>query len=292
VRLVLHIGAHGTDDGLIARWLAGNRTPLAEQGVLAPPPRVFLHRLGEALDRDRDQDPQVREEALLRGMGASGARRRLAVSAPGLLGAAQDMVGPEGFYAHDVARRMLALRTLFPRCRFSVLLAVRAPSGILPALLPQDPEAAAGRLSALGDGTLPWGQVVAALRRHLPGARLVVWRHEDLAWVWPDVLTELLGSGPVLPRPGLDAFAALGLSAEAAVRLRHYLAGNPARSAGQLRETAEVFATRFGRAVPHANGADLPGWMHEEFARLDAGYRTEWDDIANQTGVVALAPGV
>ncbi|GAB4264385.1 MAG: hypothetical protein Kow0013_11580 [Pararhodobacter sp.] len=292
MRLVLHIGAHGTDDGLIAGYLAQNRAALQGQGVLAPSPRAFVRRLSDVLDRERDADPRAREEALLRSFGASGQRRWLAVSAPGLLGPVTDILQPEGFYSRDVARRMLALRTLFPRCALTILLAVRAPSGFLPAILPLpdsgDTDAIGERLGALGTETLPWGQLVAALRRHLPGARFVVWRHEHLSRVWPRVLSELIGAGRGVPGAGLEAFTALGLSAEAAVRLRHYLAANPPRGAAQLAATAEVFGRRFGRAPVRDMAAAYPGWMREQFARLDQGYMTEWADIASQQGVDAL----
>ena len=115
MRLVLHIGAHGTDGGLIAGWIARNRDALAAQGIAAPPPRLFLQRLSAALDEGRDAEPLAREEALLRGLGASGQRLRMVVSAPGLLGSAADVLSPEGFYVRDVARRLYGLGSLFPQ---------------------------------------------------------------------------------------------------------------------------------------------------------------------------------
>lgn len=299
MHLVLHIGAHGTDEGLIARWLATNAQVLAASGVVAPAPRPFLRALSQTLDVERDTDPLAREEALLRGLGASGARRRMVVSAPGLLGSVCDAVAPDGFYTRDVARRLLGLRTLFPRCRVTFLLAIRAPSGVLPALLPDD-AALPGLMPLIEADTLPWAGLVASLGRHLPQARTVVWRHEDLDRVWPDILAELVGPGRALPPAGLLDFAALQLSAEARLRLRRYLATTKPGTVGQLRQVADVFARRFGRigddpahgatAFDRARFEALPAWFQSELARLDRGYATEWDDIAGLRAVRVLDP--
>lgn len=290
MRLVLHLGAHGTDGGLIAGWIARNRAEFERQGVAAPPPRLFLSRLSEALDRGRDLDPPTREEALLRSLGADGAHRWMTVSAPGLLGGIGEVIAPEGFYVRDVARRLLGLRTLFPRCQFTLLLAVRAPAGLLPAILPEDPDMLAEVLPLLGGESLSWAALVAALRRDLPGAQVVVWRHEDLPVVWPDVLAQLIGPGRVLPPAGLANFATLGLSAQARLRFDRYCAQNPPPTAGQMRQLAGAFGRRFGTARGTDAAAALPGWVRAELARLDTGYVTEWADLSGQPGVRTLFP--
>ncbi len=291
MRLVLHIGAHGTDGGLIAGWIARNRDALAAQGIAAPPPRLFLQRLSAALDEGRDAEPLAREEALLRGLGASGQRLRMVVSAPGLLGSAADVLSPEGFYVRDVARRLYGLGSLFPRTRITLLLAVRGARGVIPALLPQEPGAAEALLAHIPDETLPWSRLVATLRHQLPRAGLVAWRHEDLAQVWPGVLQALVGQGAVLPAAGLLDFAATGLGAEARLRLGRYLAEVPASSAGQLRQTAAVFARRYGQGLDSDPAAALPGWARLRLAELDNGYATEWGDLAGREGLRILMPG-
>ena len=286
------MGAHGTDGGRIAAWIARNRGVLEAEGIAAPPPRLLLARVSEVLDDKRDADPLEREEALLRGLGASGQRLRMVVSAPGLLGAASDVLAREGFYARDVARRLYGLGTLFPRTRLTVLLSVRRASGMLPAILPDEPGAAELLLPMVGDETLPWSRLAGAIRRHLPRATLVVWRHEDLARVWPGVLAEIVGPKAALPPAGLLDFATEELNAEARLRMNRYLteAGAAPASAGQLRLMAEAFGRRYGTAVPKDPAASQPGWVRNRLAKLDAGYATEWGDILGIDGVRGLMP--
>lgn len=292
MRLVLHLGAHGTDGGRIAAWIARNREGFETQGVAVPPPRLFLASLSAALDQGRDLDPQRREEALLRGLGASGQRRWMAVSAPGLLGAASGVIAPEGFYVRDVARRLHGLNSLFPRCAVTLMLAVRRASGIVPALLPDDPSQQAEVLTALDGEGLPWARLVGAMRRHLPGARVVIWQHEDFGHLWPRVLAEITGPGRGLPPIGLMDFAAAELSAEARLRVARYLAANPPTGAGHLAQICAAFGRRYGRVAQTGTGdapsALLPGWIRQHLARLDQGQATEWADASGQEGVIAL----
>lgn len=290
MRLTLHLGAYGTDGGLIARWISDNREVFAQRGAVAPPPRVFLSRLSETLDADRDADPHAREEGLLRALGANGQRRWMMVSAPGLLGGVPDIVAPDGFYVKDVARRLFGIRSLFPRCKMTVLLSLRRPSAMIPALMPGDPDAAAALLPMLSGETLPWARLVELIRQEIPQAQVVVWRHEDLAELWPEILSRVVGPERPIARNGLLDFAAIGLNEEARVRLKKYLDVSPPATAGQWRQVARVFGDRYGRETLPDPAEGLPGWARVELARLDRGYDTEWNDITGLSGVTALSP--
>lgn len=288
MRLVLHLGAHGTDGGLFANWIARNRSALSEQGIAAPPPRQFLAYLSDALERRKDDDPHVREEALLRSLGATGRRRWMVVSAPGLLGPASGIIAPDGFYQRDVSRRLMGLKALFPRCHLTLLLGLRTASHMVPAILPDDSAAIAETLPLLGDETLPWSGLVDTIQQQLGHARFVVWQHENVAEIWPQILSELVGPARVLPPDGLLNIATAHLNAEARLRLERYIAGAPPATARNLAQVAAVFARRFGVTRPQDETQDLPAWARQQLARLDLSYETEWDDIVGREGVLAL----
>ncbi|MFN3955235.1 MAG: hypothetical protein ACK4LQ_12350 [Pararhodobacter sp.] len=308
--LVLHLGAHATDEGAIARWLEQNAPALNERGVLAPPPRVFLRAISQALAA-RPEGPATRDQeaALLRDLGMTARHRHLAVSAPGLLGPPESVISASGFYVKDVARRIYGLRLLFPASRLHFLLALRRPAGFLPALLARPGVAPAeALLPHLVDDELPWSSLVLTLRRHAPAAGLSVWRHEDLPRVWPQVLATLApdaadgraaaeADAGALRAPllaGVGALAAAHLSAEARLRAERYLGANPPGDLAQVRRVYDAFAARFGESPNHgapadAAAPDLPAWARAQIARLDARYDTEWDDIANTPGVEVLS---
>ncbi|MCC5969771.1 MAG: hypothetical protein JJU15_07465 [Pararhodobacter sp.] len=289
--LVLHLGAHATDDGRIAGWLAQNADRLEAQGLALPAPRRFLALISQGLAEHAQEGPvaQGHEAALLASMGVTRERRRLVVSAPGLLGAAGQVIAPEGFYIKDVARRIYGLRVLFPRTRLHFNLAVRAADGFLPALLAQLPEdAAEAQLPHLDDDVLPWSLLVSTLRRHAPAATLTVWRHEDLPRVWPQVLATLAGPGRRVPMAGMMEFATLGLSAEGRLRASRYLTTNPPQDAAALQRVIDLFGARFGQETHTPDDSAVPNWARGHVARLTRSYETEWADIASIEGVRAL----
>lgn len=288
MRLVLHLGAHGTDGGLFANWIARNRSALSEQGIAAPPPRQFLAYLSDALERRKEDDPHVREEALLRSLGANGRRRWMVVSAPGLLGPASGIIAPDGFYQRDVSRRLQGLKALFPRCHLTLLLGLRSASTMVPAILPDGDEAIAQSLPLLGDETLPWSRLVDTIQRQLGHARFVVWQHENVAELWPQILSEMVGPARVLPPDGLLNIATTHLNAEARSRMEHYITGAPPATARNLAQVAAVFARRFGVVSPTDATQNLPAWAQQHLARLDSSYETEWDNIVGRSDVLAL----
>jgi len=289
--LVFHLGAHATDGGQIAGWLAQNAAPLQRQGLVLPAPRRFLAQVSQALAAHGPDGPAPpeREEALLQALGLGEDRRRLVVSAPGLLGPATQVIAPEGFYIKDVARRIYGLRVLFPRTQLHFFMAVRGADGFLPALLAQMPEGAADTLlPLLDDDVLPWSLLVSTLRRHAPAARLTVWRHEDLPQVWPQVLAALAGPGRRVPIEGMTGFAAMGLTEQGRLQAGRYLAANPPGDAARLQKVMALFGERFGRQPEPDADAFLPEWARQHVVRLARSYETEWADIASLDGVRAL----
>ena len=62
----------------------------------------------------------------------------------------------------------------------------------------------------LADDTLPWARLVATIRRQLPRAGVLAWRHEDWSRVWPQVLDAMVVAASHAPpfdtsRPALLA---------------------------------------------------------------------------------------
>lgn len=295
--VVLHLGAHGTDNGTIAAWLERNAATLARDGTLVMPSRRFLRRLSQSQaglgDAPSDSDRRAFGDAL----GLGGHITRLAVSAPALLGTPEDAIASEGFYPRDATGQLRALGRLFPRdMSLTIAFAVARPGAFVTALLESQAQGADSPMIDEGIGwlqgeTLPWARLVRKMRQELPRARLVIWRHESLPRIWPDVLSQFAGyredAEHPLPVEGTEDFAIHGINEEGQRRMRRYIAEKPPPTAALMQRVAVAFMQGYGRRRV-GGGIDLPGWLRTRLDQFDEGYAAQWTAIAAMDGVELL----
>lgn len=301
--LILHLGAHGTDNGTIAAWLERNAAQIASGGTLVMPARQFLQRLSQLLADLGDAPGDADRRALADALGLGGQVTRVAVSAPALLGPAADVITAEGFYARDPTARLRALGRLLPAdMALTLALAIARPGALLPRLLAAqestpDPAMIAMRMGWLGHETLPWVGLVRQIRRDVPGARLVVWRNESLGAFWPDVLSLFAGypedAEHALPVDGAEEFAMQGIVEEGRERMRRYIAAKPPTTAALMQRVAAAFAQGYGRLAYDAAdiagpGFAMPARVQEQLTRFDEAYAAQWWAIAATDGVEVL----
>ncbi|MCC5988816.1 MAG: hypothetical protein JJT95_14145 [Pararhodobacter sp.] len=301
--VILHLGAHGTDNGTISAWLDRNAAVMVKGGTLVMPARRFLQRLSQSLADLGESPGEADRRAFGDELGLGGHITRLAVSAPALLGPLGETISAEGFYARSATRRLHALGRLLPRdVSLTLALAIARPGAIVPALLAaEEPEPDRGaieaRLEWLPEETLPWATLVRHIRHELPRARMLVWRHESIPRIWPEVLSRLAGAGEdaemTLPVGGAEDLAMQGIADEGRQRMRDYIARKPPPTPALMQRVAAAFAQGYGRTLPGAAGAAgdgiaLPGAVRERLAQLDEGYAAQWSAIAGMDGVEAL----
>lgn len=301
--VILHLGAHGTDNGSISAWLGRNAALMAKGGTLVMPARRFMPLLSQSLADLGDAPREADRRAFCDELGLGGHITRLAVSAPALLGPPEEVITAEGFYARDPTSRLHALGRLLPRnISLTLALAIARPGAVVPALLAaQDPEPNRDEIEArmrwLPEETLPWATLVRQISRELPRARMLVWRHESIPRIWPDLLSRFSGaaedSGMNLPIGGAEDFAMQGIVEAGRQRMRDYIARKPPPTPALMQRVAAAFAQGYGRTLPEGAGTEgsaiaLPGAVRERLARLDEGYAAQWSAIAGMDGVETL----
>ncbi|MCC6001545.1 MAG: hypothetical protein JJU19_11875 [Pararhodobacter sp.] len=300
--IILHLGAHATDEGLIAGWLARNAPALALVGTQTMPGGAFMHAIAQAL-----ADAAADAPAALALPGMAVPDGRFVVSVPGLLGPAGSVVSADGFQGAPGIGRLGALGQALPaKTSLTLCLAVGSAWQVLPPLLaaasartgePAE-QLALSLFHALtaqsGPGglpaTLPWVAMIEGLRAQVPDARFVVWRHEDLPQVWPQVLALLAGTVRDLPVAGTDSFALLGQTAEAQERMKRYIAAKPPPTVELMHRVSMAFANSYGSAPLHrvSDHPPLSAAVRAQIAALDQNYAAECARIGQITGVHML----
>lgn len=299
MQIVLHLGAHATDQGAIANWLAGSAPMLEQDGVRVVAPAAFRPAVHEALQTLRGSPaPRAVEAALIDRLCAGATPGRLVMSHSWLMGPAGRVLESRGIYP-VAGQRLVALCNLFPSHRIEIALAVRAPMPFLSAILAMQSDMDAvefwGRAAA---HVLDWARVAAQLRDHAPQAAFTLWRQEDLGNLWPGIGAALVGTGARVPVQGFGGLLGDRVSREGLQKLEEYLGATAVEAQEQALRLGDIFARRFpapARDLPDAAALVAKGLapadLTEVMAEADAGYAGLPERIAPLDGVRLLHGG-
>lgn len=127
-------------------------------------------------------------------------------------------------------------------------------------------------------------------RRRPRAARLILWCHEDLPLVLPEVARAMGGLAEEVALPGEDRLLDEIMTAEGLSRLRGYLAQHPPKTVEQRRKVLAAFLDKFVRPEQLEEEVTLPGWDADLVARMTEAYEADVLEIAALEGVTFIAP--
>ncbi|MEM7546574.1 MAG: hypothetical protein AAF367_13650 [Pseudomonadota bacterium] len=287
----LHLGAHKTGSTHLQAVMRKNRHRLREAGTVYAPPDQLRDLIGPA----QRAAAAVAPLPSLRAMSAARALARLADGAPKLLIAADenglghcgDMIRARRLYPE--ARARLGLWHRAARARdLTCFLAIRDYAAFFASVHIQSvrdgPLAEMKKEDRIGLAALPrrWPDLVAEIRRALPGARLVMWEFDDYEALRETVARRLSGQEglkPVLRRsmqtPSIAAWAALQVVA----------AGREDR-----RVPKDVFRAVMADHPVTTNNPRYAPWATAEAARMTVAYHEDVAALRADAGIEFLTP--
>ena len=286
MQMVFHLGVHGTDGDRLLKTLLMNRDWLTAHGTDVIPPDRHSGLFEKALaslggGRATPEMQQILLDAVLRG----DAPVRAVFSTPTFMGAPGRAVGQGGLYP-QMGARAAALANLFPDHEVEFFVAIRNPASLIAEVLSIF---TGGGYDALMQGCGPldlrWRDPIQALLRAAPGRRVVIWCHEDVPLIWPEIV-RLIGSiPPDAPLKGGTLYLEEILGGDGMACLKEALSAQDRLSVAQRRAiSSEIMQTH---ALPAAldQAIDLPGWSQEIVDRVTDQYHA---DVAQ----IAVLPGV
>lgn len=296
MQIGFHLGAHATDDERLIRTLANAPEALDTAGTHTPVPRAYRNALRDALIalKGRPADAAT-QQALLEAAarGARGEIRRLVFSYENFLALPESAITEKGFYP-AAAEKLGPLAHLFPGAQVEFFLALRNPALLLSALAARQPGRSIEEiLAGQAPESLRWGPVVARMAQAAQAAgaaRLILWCHEDLPLVLPEVARAMGGLAEEVALPEEDRLLAEIMTAEGMARLRGYLAQHPPKTVEQRRKVLAAFLDKFARPEQLEEEVTLPGWDADLVARMTADYEADVLEIAALEGVTFIAP--
>lgn len=286
MRVIVHTGAHFTDDDRLTKCLLNNKEDFSRRGIAVPGPgkyRTLLKETFAALDgaAPGEEAREVLIDAILDEEDAE----RMILSNQHFFGSPRFAIGKGGFYPQAVPR-MCQLMRLFHADQVEMCIAICNPATFVPSVLRKaNRQQQTDLLKRVPPTSLRWSELLARLRAELPELPITVWCNEDSPLLWPEIIRALAGL-PAGTRinGGFDLLRDI-MTQEGMTRFRAYLAEHPDLTDSQKRRVMIAFLDKF--AIPEAleEELDLPDWSEELVDELTRRYDNDLARIARLKGV-------
>lgn len=291
MQLILHAGAHFTEQVRLMRCLMKNKHIFSRRGVAIPGPgkyRVLLRETLQAMDgaaaagdaRDVLLDLILDEEVA----------DRVILSHMFLFGAPRSCVR-QGIIYRSAPKRMAQLASLFPGDEIELFLAMRNPATFLPTLLGSAPQEDMDTFLRGADPySIRWSETLERIRVAVPDVAITVWCFEDMPLLWAQIIREMAGleHGEKIVG-GFDLLSAI-MSKEGMNRFRAYLELHPAMTEIQKRRVMVAFLDKFAIEDEIVEDLHAPGWSDEMLEDLSEIYEEDMVRVARIPGLTFISP--
>lgn len=289
MRIVYHLGAHGTDEERLLRCLLKNRQVLGAQGIVVPGPARYRALLRDTAITLKGQPASRDTQALvLEQIMEEDRAERLILSWDNFLSFPQWALKDRLYPA--AAERVRAFTQIFPEIEAEFHLAIRNPASFLPDLFARQRDKTYAQFMRDADPMdLRWSDVIGDVLDQNPGVPLTVWCDEDTPLIWPEVLQAVSGHSPGTVLEDADDLLASLMLPEGLERMRAYLRDHPVQTVAQRRRVVSAFLDKFAIPDKIEIDLDLPGWTQATVVALSDGYDADVARIRAMPGVSFIA---
>jgi len=290
MQVVLHAGAHVTDEDRLVSCLLENADLLREAGTVVPKPdeyRILLRDTVNAAAADgvSADARDAMQEAIVPGGGAD----RLILSNDSFFGT-HKMAVKRMFYPAACAR-LEAFRQLFPNDRIELFFGIRNPATFMPALL------AKTNFNSIEDifrgydpFTFRWSELFERIRVQVPDIAMTVWCNEDTPLIWAEILREMAGLDPIAELKGEYALLEEIMTEGGMKRFRTFLESHPDMTEIQKRRVISAFLDKFAREDAVEEEYEIEGWTEDMMNQLTDIYEEDIYAIPRVPGVTFISP--
>ena len=291
MQVIVHTGAHHTDEERLLKCLLNNKEDFSQRGIAVPGPGKYRTLLKDAFAAMDNAEPapdarNVLMDAILDDEDAE----RLILSNPNFFGSQRFALG-EGRLYPLAPRRMRQLQRLFHPDGVSLFMAICNPAIFVPNVLSRASHQQ--QMTYLDENPptgLRWSDLLLRLRDAVPDVRLTVWCYEDIPLLWADIIREFAGLAPnTRITGGFDLISEL-MSREGMQRFRAYLHRNRNLTGRQKRKVIAAFLDKYAVQDALTEELDFPNWTDALIDELTELYDEDVRRIKKMKGVRLLLP--
>ncbi len=293
MHVVLHAGAHCTDESRLLKTLFKNRQKLAENGVSLPRPRHYRQLLTETVKAlsKRSVSPDSRSAFLDAVLELDPETVDRVVMASENFFCVPKIAIKKGQLYPFAGSRMAHLTQLFDGDTVELFLGIRNPATYLPAMFAATPHTS---FVDFADGADPrdirWSRTISHIRMEAPNVPITVWCNEDTPLIWGEIVREMAGLTAAEPIEGAFDLLQEIMSPEGMERFHTYRDSHPDMTEMQTRRVITAFLDKFAMEDALEEEVALPGWTDDLVEEMTDLYEEDVDDIARIPGVTLIAP--
>jgi hypothetical protein len=291
MQLVLHTGAHYTEQERLIKSVLRNKDEFAKRGVIVPGPNSYRGILRDTLNamRKTPASPQARE-VLLDVILDDSPADRVVLSDANFFRTAGTAI-QRGVLYPAAAERMAHMAALFPDDELEIFLGIRNPATLIPILYEKSID---NSEEAFWDGGIPqdilWSETIAGIRAAAPSIPITVWCNEDTPVIWSQIIREMGGVEPHEKVVGGFDLLSTIMSKEGMERLRSYMHSHQEMTEIQKRRVIAAFLDKFALEDEIEEELDMPGWTDELVEELTDLYDEDVLAVQRIPGVSVIAP--
>lgn len=293
MQVILHAGAHCTDEDRLLKCLLRNAEAWRHEGVAIPGPSKYRKLLNEALNKlgGEPPDPETRDvllDAILQE--DPGQISRLVLSNDNFFSVPKLMM--QGGYVYRRAEaRLRGLRDVFAGDEVELFMGLRDPASFLPAVFAATPhEDFSSFMAGVDPMHFRWSDLIRRIRADLPEMPVTLWCNEDTPFLWGQIIREMAGIALSRKITGAFDLYATVISREGMQRFRGFLKENPTITEKQKRRVMMAFLDKYALEEEMEQELDLPGWDGPYVDMLTELYEEDLEVIAGMEGVRLLTP--
>lgn len=291
MQIVVHTGAHFTDDDRLIKCLIRNQNDLARRGVAVPGPGRYRSLLQSTFTALNSAPPAAdARDVLLDAILDDGQADRLILSNPHFFSPARAILRG-GVYYESAGRRMAMLSELFQHDEIELFMGLRNPASFLPVAFEKS---RASTVEDFTSGTDPrnlvWSELIERIQRQAPGVSITVWCNEDTPLIWGQIIREMASLDPGTKIVGGFDLLSTIMSAEGMRRFRAYLAQHKGLSEMQRRRVIAAFLDKYAIEDELEVELDLPGWDVAMIDEMTEIYDEDMFNIQRLPGINFISP--
>ncbi len=291
MQVILHTGAHFTDNDRLMKCLLRNKEDFARRGVAVPGPGKYRSLLRDTLNalRGAEPGPEARD-VLLDAILDESSADRVILSNAHFFGAPRASVR-QGVIYPMAPERIAHFQALFPDDQVELFMAMRNPATFLPAVFEHSPKDQFDAfIGAVDPRQVRWSDTIAHIRAAAPGVAITLWCNEDTPLIWSQVIRDLAGlEDGARIIGGFDLLGAI-MSGEGMKRFRAYLKAHPVMSEAHKRRVISAFLDKYAIEEELEEELDLPGWDEALIEEMTDIYDDDVLRIHQIPGVTLIEP--